>query len=178
MQEVSVMSTIKTHEPPDELHAGVHTAPGATQPPKTRAELDRENLLHAATDVVWIVMEMGQGTVVNAAQPTLWETACQLFESTNVDVRRFGYAMALSAIIATPNVLEQTARTLRQRLSDGIPVLWADQLREVRPEVIQTALAEAERLRQQDRTARAQPAHHWRNPRRYQWKHRRMGGGT
>jgi len=86
------------------------------------------NLLDYADSLIWAVQGAGQDSIVAAAQPDLWSAAFHLLEDSNDELRRFGYAMALSAIIRTPNVLEVTARTLRTRLTDTSPVPWKQQL--------------------------------------------------
>ncbi len=95
-------------------------------PETTRAGLGRKNLLNAADNLICAVQGAYQDMVVAAAQPALWSAGFQLMEDNDDDVRRLGYALVFTAIIATPGVLEETVRTLREQLSTSLPVTWKE----------------------------------------------------
>jgi hypothetical protein len=173
------MSTHTTHGAPKELHDGVHNAPGGPQLPTTPADLELANLLDYADSFIWAIQGAGQDRALAVSQPVLWNAACTLFEQSDRDIRRLGYAMALSAIIATPQALEHAARTLRKRLSANIPVTWADELDTIRSdERAFTIRFLHDYLDHKLRNLRAQirPNRSWRTPGRYQWKRQAKGG--
>jgi len=82
-----------------------------------------------ADNLILFVMEMGVNDRVRELHPALDMARFKLAQSDDPKVAALGYCLGLTALLETPGALEHAAQVLRDRLSEGVPLMWEDTLR-------------------------------------------------
>ena len=89
---------------------------------------ERAQLLKDADTLLVVVLEHitpDDKDRIARQHPLLWSIRQELLESTDREVQRFTAALGLSMIAQHPDILQGALLTLRDRLTEGLPLNWA-----------------------------------------------------